>query len=63
MDIGTKVIDIITEQATSTLVMLPWKVRSTALELIVWVMESIFEIEEAFDIKIPFNATIHLTAS
>ena len=57
MDIGTKVIDIIAEQA----ILDPGDVtlESTLESLGIDSMglgESIFAIEEAFDIQIPFNA-------
>ena len=57
MDIGAKVIDIIAEQA----ILEPDDVtlESTLESLGIYSMglvESIFAIEEAFDIQIPFNA-------
>ena len=64
MDIGTKVIDIIAEQA----ILDPGDVtlESTLDSLGVdsmGLVESIFEIEEAFDIKFLLTQMIHLTVS
>ncbi len=57
MDIGAKVIDIIAEQA----ILEPDDVKlESTLESLgidsMGLVESIFAIEEAFDIQIPFNA-------
>ena len=57
MDIGAKVIDIIAEQA----ILEPYDVTlESTLESLgidsMGLVESIFAIEEAFDIQIPFNA-------
>ena len=51
MDIGTKVIDIIAEQAILDLVILPLKTLDSLGIDSMGLVESIFEIEEAFDIK------------
>ena len=57
MDIGTKVIDIIAEQAILDPgdVTLESTLDSLGIDRM-GLVESIFEIEEAFDIQIPFNA-------
>ena len=57
MDIGTKVIDIIAEQAILDPgdVTLESTLDSLGIDSM-GLVESIFEIEEAFDINIPFNA-------
>ena len=57
MDIGTKVIDIIAEQAIlePSDVTLESSLESLGIDSM-GLVESIFAIEEAFDIKIPFNA-------
>ena len=57
MDIGAKVIDIIAEQAILEPddVTLESTLESLGIDSMVLV-ESIFAIEEAFDIQIPFNA-------
>ena len=57
MDIGTKVIDIIAEQAILDPgdVTLESTLDSLGIDSM-GLVESIFEKEEAFDIKIPFNA-------
>ena len=57
MDIGTKVIDIIAEQAILDPgdVTLESTLDSLGIDSM-GLVESIFAIEEAFDIQIPFNA-------
>tara|TARA_B100001989_G_C24175126_1_gene286162 strand:+ start:159 stop:416 length:258 start_codon:yes stop_codon:yes gene_type:complete len=57
MDIGAKVIDIIAEQAILDPgdVTLESTLDSLGIDSM-GLVESIFAIEEAFDIKIPFNA-------
>ena len=57
MDIGAKVIDIIAEQAILDAgdVTLESTLDSLGIESM-GLVESIFAIEEAFDIQIPFNA-------
>lgn len=57
MDIGTKVIDIIAEQAILDPgdVTLESTLESLGIDSM-GLVESIFAIEEAFDIQIPFNA-------
>ena len=57
MDIGAKVIDIIAEQAILDPddVTLESNIDSRGIDSM-GVVESIFAIEEAFDIQIPFNA-------
>ena len=57
MDIGAKVIDIIAEQAIleSGDVTLESTLDSLGIDSM-GLVESIFAIEEAFDIQIPFNA-------
>ena len=57
MDIGAKVIDIIAEQAILEPddVTLESTLESLGIDSM-GLVESIFEIEEAFDIQIPFNA-------
>ena len=57
MDVGTKVIDIIAEQAILDPgdVTLESTLDSLGIESM-GLVESIFAIEEAFDIQIPFNA-------
>ena len=58
MDIGAKVIDIIAEQAILEPddVTLESTLESLGIDSM-GLVESIFAIEEAFDIQIPFNAT------
>ena len=57
MDIGAKVIDIIAEQAIlePSDVTLESTLESLGIDSL-GLVESIFAIEEAFDIQIPFNA-------
>ena len=57
MDVGTKVIDIIAEQAILDPgdVTLESTLDSLGIDSM-GLVESIFAIEEAFDIQIPFNA-------
>ena len=57
MDIGTKVIDIIAEQAIlePSDVTLESTLESLGIDSM-GLVETIFSIEEAFDIQIPFNA-------
>ena len=57
MDIGTKVIDIIAEQAILDPVDVTLESTLDSLGIdSMGLVESIFAIEEAFDIQVPFNA-------
>ena len=57
MDIGAKVIDIIAEQAILDPGDVTWESTLDSLGIdSMGLVESIFAIEEAFDINIPFNA-------